>query len=182
MRSSKAIHAVMCTLGLMLMSGCSSEEESTGCTPVAADSFPCTDPDQCLSVTATWCFPGATTCATSDVDLSLQHPNGVIIGVGTGEVASANGCVHDGDEQANVFDPDGDGNTGPFNENITCSPYDNGVPPDRIDSGSYTVEVGEPFTLLSTELVLVDVNVNGQVSCQVVTIDAGPVSVEAVYP
>lgn len=164
------------------MSGCSSEDETVTCTPAAAASFPCTDPAQCLSVTATWCFPGAATCASSDVDLSLQHPDSSIVGFGTGEVASVNGCEHDGDEQANVLDPDGDGNTGPFNENITCSPYVHADPPDRIDPGRYVIEVGEPFTLLSTELVLLDVNVNGQVSCQIVNIEAGPASVEVVYP
>ena len=175
--------ALSLIFGLLFLTGCSSDDdEAATCAPVAAAGFPCANPDECLSVSATWCFPSATTCASSDVDLSLERPDGIIIGVGTGEIADTNGCIHDGDEQANVLDPDGDGNTGPFNENITCSPYVHADPPDRIDPGRYVIEVEEPFALLSTEVVLLDINVNGQTSCQIVNIEAGPVRVEVIYP
>jgi len=62
------------------------------------------------------------------------------------------------------------------------TPITHAVPPDRIDPGRYVIEIDEAFTLLSTEIVSLDINVNGQVSCQVVNIDAGPVSVGVVYP
>lgn len=149
---------------------------------MAASAFPCTNPAECLSVTATWCYPGAATCSSSDVDLSLERSDGIIIGVGNGESPNTNGCVHDEDEKANVLDPDGDGVTGPFDENITCSPYTHADPPDRIDAGRYVIEVGEPFAILSTELVLLDINVDGQSSCQIVNIEAVPTRVEVAYP
>lgn len=182
MRPSNRLPLIMCIFGLLLMSGCSSDDDSVVCTPAAAANFPCADPNQCLSVTTTWCFPGATTCANSDVDLSLERPDGIIIGVGNGEVTDTNGCILDGDEQANVSDPDGDGNTGPFNENITCSPYTHADPPDRIDPGSYFIEVEEPHPFFSTKVVLLDINIDGLTSCQIVNIEAGPARVEVVYP
>lgn len=181
MRLFNPLTVITGIFGLLLMSGCSSEDTSVACTPVAAASFPCTNPAECLSVTATWCFPGAASCSNVDADLSLERPDGIIIGVGNGEIPDTNGCIHDGDEQANVLDPDGDGVTGPFNENITCSPYTHAQPPDRIDPGNYIIEV-EELSLLNTGEVLLDINVNGQTSCQIVNIDAGPARVEVVYP
>ena len=180
MRNVKRLPVVMVSAALVLLGGCEEkDDDADGCTPLAATDFPCANPNECLSVTATWCFPGASTCATTDVDLSLELPGGAIIGVGNGEAMSANGCVLDGDEQADVFDPD---DPGPFDENIACSPFVHPQPPDRIDAGGYVIEVEEPFSIFSTEDVLLDINVNGQTSCQIVNIDAGPARVEVVYP
>ena len=165
------------------MAGCTTEDESTACTPLAATDFPCTDSGQCLSVTATWCFPDASICANTDTDLSLQRPDGIIVGVGSGASRDTNGCILDGDDLAIVVDPDGDGETGPFHENITCSAYPHAQPPDRIDAGRYVVEVDDSVPeLFSTEIVLLDINVDGQTSCQIVDIGDGPARVEVIYP
>lgn len=183
MRLINRLPVITLIFSLLLMAGCSSEDYSDTCTSVVATDFPCADPNQCLSVTATWCFPGATICANTDVDLSLERPDGIIIGVGNGEIWNANGCVLDGDDVAYLVDPDGDGNTGPFDENITCSPYPHAQPPDRIDEGRYVIEVDDSAPeLFSTEIVLLDINVDGQTSCQIVSIEEGPARVEVIYP
>ena len=167
--------------GVLLLSGCGGDDSNSGgCSPLASTDFPCANPNECLAVTATWCFRGAASCTNLDADLSLELPGGGVIGVGNGEFPNANGCIHDGDEQANVLDPDGDGETGPYDENITCSPFVHAMPPDRIDAGRYVIEIDE-FNLLETD-VLLDINVNGQTSCQIVNTAQVPVRVEVDYP
>ena len=167
---------------IVSLAACSSEDDTpVACAPLAATAFPCANPDECLSVTATWCYPGAAICSNVDADLTLIHTVGFTIDSNFDQMNASNGCFHDGDETGNVLDPDGDGTTGPFNENITCLPYLHATGPDRIDTGTYVAGIGES-SFLDTGSVLLDINVNGQTSCQFVNIDAGPVEVEVVYP
>jgi len=183
MRNVFALLVVTVFGAVLLLGGCGGDggdTDSGDCSPLAATDFPCANPNECLSVTATWCFPGATSCTNLDADLSLELPGGGVIGVGNGEFPNANGCSHDGDEQGNVLDPDADGVTGPYNETITCSPFVHALPPDRIDAGRYVIEVDE-FNILETDILL-DINVDGRTSCQIVNTDPAPVRVEVVYP
>jgi hypothetical protein len=161
---------------------CSTEDDTpVACIPTAASNFPCANPVECLSVTATWCYPGAASCSNVDADLTLILPAGFTIDSNFDQMNSANGCFHDGDETGNVIDPDGDGITGPFNENITCLPHTQITGPNRIDAGTYVAGIRE-LSLLDTGSVLLDINVNGQTSCQIMNIDAGPVQVNVIYP
>ena len=174
--SRSACHPLLALLALLALAGCGSDDDTGACTPIAAGAFPCADASQCLSVTATWCYPGATTCANTNVDLSLTRPDSIVVGVKSGQSMSANGCALDGDERANAL-------SGPFDENITCSPYLHAQPPDRIDPGTYVVGVADSVSgNLSTRFVRLDINVNGQTSCQIVDVSAGPVQVGVTYP
>lgn len=158
-------------LALSALASCGGEADPTACSPRAASDFPCADATQCLSVTATWCYPGAKTCANTNVDLTLTLPDSAVVTATSG----TNGCVHDGDEQANAL-------TGPFDENITCSPFTHPSPPDRIDSGTYVAKVSE-FALLGTEFVRLDIDVNGQTSCKVLQLSAaGQAQFSVTYP
>lgn len=161
---------------LVVLSACGSDDsgdDSSTCAPRDASSFPCVDPAQCLSVTATWCFPGASSCTNMDADLTLDHPMGFTVD-STVISLPINGCIHDGDETA-------PGITGPFNENITCSPYVHAEPPDRVDSGIYTAKVSA-LSIHAGTPVLMDINVDGVTSCRVVAVGIDPVSVDIVYP
>ena len=163
---------------LLVLSACSSDDNdgggSTACVPLDASSFPCVDPAQCLSVTATWCFPGASSCTNMGADLTLDHPLGFRIDSTFTSDLNINGCIHDGDETA-------PGITGPFDENITCSPYVHPDPPERVDSGTYTASVSA-LSIHAGTSVLMDINVDGATSCQVVSVGIAPVSVDIVYP
>ena len=53
-------------LGIVgLLSSCGGSDGGGINLPVP-DTSNCVDPSQCLTVTATWCPPGASTCATND--------------------------------------------------------------------------------------------------------------------
>jgi len=163
--------------------GCDSDSGS-GCAPLAASAFTrCDDPNECLSVTATWCFPGADSCGTADADLALVLPGGETVSHNND---SANGCSLDFDEQAEEpWDRNGDGEIGPFDENITCAPYAHASGPDRIDPGRYVARISESSFLVEPGEILVDINVDGATSCQIVTIpDQEPfqVSIDIDYP
>ncbi len=149
----------------------------------------CEDPTQCLSITASWCVPesdGSVNCSANDVDLTLHLPGGdPVVGFGDGAVSQADGCVHEGDEEAfgEPSDRDGDGNPGPFSENVTCSPSRIHGDPPRLAPGLYRAEVGQGATLLDTGIVVVDVNVDGAHERSVFwIIDDVPGSVVVDYP
>jgi hypothetical protein len=179
--SSWALVSILGWIGIAL-AGCT--DAGGPCTPLDPSEFSeCDDPTQCISVTASWCTPGAdgeVLCATNNVDLSLELPVFVdpnnpdeLVTVGVGQ--RRNGCEHDGDEQAEPpLDRDGDGLPGPFDENITCSPYVHEMdPPDRIDPGFYAAKIVDNSSFFDTGDVEVSVYVNGQTSCQFVNVDNG---------
>ena len=125
----------------------------------------CVVPGECLSVTASWCVPGndgMVNCATNNVDVRLDLPGGGTVGVGAGELLDLAGCIHDGDDQAGPpLDRDGDGQLGPFSENITCSPFVQPVGPPAMAPGVYVVSVRDNFSVLDTGMIVVDVNIDG---------------------
>lgn len=177
MRSVQQRLKFLAFCSVVALAGCSSDDSSNaGCQPLDPAEFPCVDPSQCLSVTATWCFPGASACTNMDADLTLSHPLAFTIDASFTPVANINGCIHDGDETA-------PGITGPFDENITCSPYVHAAPPDRIDAGTYTASVFTAFSALHAGTpVRIDTNVDGLTACQVVAIESVPSTVNIVYP
>ena len=172
----------MATMALTL--SCDGAPSGTdGCTPI--DPSVCADPTECISVRATWCPPGVQVCNTSDVNLSLVHPDGIIvIGVGNGEVEDANGCVHEGDEIADQpFDRNGDGQAGPFEESITCSPFTFLTPPDRVETGLYVIRVDDQNAFFDTGDIRVEILVDGVDTCQFVNVDDdGQIDIDLNYP
>lgn len=171
-------------LGIVgMLSSCASDDEDGG----GIDDLPipaavnCVDPAQCLSIIATWCVPGED-CTTNDVDLSLVLPSLTPpVGIRTDEIPNLNGCIHGGDEVAGLpFDRNGDGDPGPFTENITCSPT---LGPTPISPGIYTVQVRDNFSFFDTGPIVVDINVDGVNQRQVVNVDNGSTAeIPVTYP
>jgi len=175
---------VVLTAGLLF--ACDGDDDGGGGLAVPLPTN-CVDPGECLSITATWCVPGndgLVNCATNNVDLSLVLPGGGTIGIRPGEFPDANGCIHDGDEQATPpFDRNGDGQPGPFAENITCSPAVQPSGPPAIEPGLYVVQIQDNFSILDTGIVVVDVNTDGVNQRHTILVDDGSVGeIETVYP
>ena len=174
-----------------ILSSCSEEDTGSTCAPLAASAFPCTDPNECLSVTATWCYAGASNCSDIDVDLELEFPTDAFPAGQSPIINSSNataafplyGCIHDGDETADTPVSSQGIFGGPYDENITCGPYVHPDPPERMDPGTYQAIIQEN-SIVNTDVRL-DINVNGQTSCQfITTADIGqpPVKVQIDYP
>ena len=89
-----------------------------------------------------------------------------------GEFPDANGCIHDGDDAAGPpVDRNGDGQLGPFSENITCSPAIQPVGPPAIEPGVYTVRVHDNFSVFDTGMIVVDINTDGVNQRQTIFVD-----------
>jgi hypothetical protein len=174
-------------LTAVLLVACSGDDDGGGGGLPVPLPINCVVPGECLSVTATWCVPGndgMVSCATNNVDLSLVLPGGGTIGNGAGEFPDANGCIHDGDDQAGPpTDRNGDGQLGPFSENITCSPAVQPVGPPAIEPGVYTVQVHDNFSVFDTGMIVVDINTDGVNQRQTIFVDDGSVGeIQTNYP
>ena len=174
-------------LTAVLLVACDGDDDGDGRGLAVPLPINCVVPGECLAITATWCVPGndgIVDCTTNNVDLSLVLPGGGTIGIRPGEFPDANGCIHDGDEQADPpFDRNGDGQPGPFAENITCSPALQPVGPPAIEPGLYVVQVQDNFSFFDTGLIIVDVNIDGVNQRHNILVDDGSVGeIQVDYP
>jgi len=98
------IRALVLVLLVMLVAstiGCKKSGGGSGCAALDATAFGCADPNDCLAVITTWNYPGASSTASSDLDLSLD------IGGSANQTVAYNntphlGCRHGGDEMAST--------------------------------------------------------------------------------